>query len=155
VVLNPGYRHTKSVVPARSLRFNAAHDALNLNDSEQAFKDEPRFKSATADYSDRGDFGDYGVYTPLAQSSGFSDMETTRRIYTAMRADASLSKNAQNVEADTVHGRVTLRGHVNATGGKRTIGKISSGMARPENVSNLLEVRPLQAPNRPQFGVSQ
>jgi hypothetical protein len=231
VVLNPGYRHTKSVIPARALRFNAAHDSLNLDDSEQAFKDEPRFKSAATDYGDRGDFGDYGVsgasgtygtfgaygeygdygnygdygdfgdtgdygpygkfgaygnrgakedfqqetytnrivaanggvdtkqnvqegsakaHTPLAQGPGFADMETTRRIYAAMRADASLSKNAQNVEVGTVDGRVTLRGHVNTEGGKQTIGKIASWVARPENVSNLLEVRPLPVSNQPE-----
>jgi osmotically-inducible protein OsmY len=47
------------------------------------------------------------------------------------------------VEVGTLDGRVTLRGHVNTDEGKRVIGEIAAKAVRPENVSNLLEVRPV------------
>jgi osmotically-inducible protein OsmY len=52
------------------------------------------------------------------------------------------------VEVGTLNGRVTLRGHVNTEEGKRVIGGIAAMTAQPENVSNLLEVRPAQANKR-------
>jgi uncharacterized protein YrrD len=164
IVLAPGFLKTKSVIPATALRFNAAHDALYLDVSTQAFKNEPRFKWI---YGDEGDFqqetysdtkvavnegvntrqnvreGTANTYTPLAQGSSFADVDITYRIYAAMRADASLSQNAENVEVGTLDGRVTLRGHVNTDEGKRVIGEIAAKAVRPENVSNLLEVRPV------------
>ena len=164
IVLAPGFLKTKSVIPARELRFNAAHDALYLDVSTQAFKNEPRFKWI---YGDKGDFqeetfsdtkvaanegvntrqnvreGTANTYTPLAQGTSFADVDITYRIYVAMRADASLSQNAENVEVGTLDGRVTLRGHVNTDEGKRVIGEIAAKTVRPENVSNLLEVRPV------------
>ena len=83
------------------------------------------------------------TYTPLAQGASFADVDITHRIYSAMRADAGLSRNAQNVEVGTLDGRITLRGHVNTETGKRAIGSIAAQVGLPENVSNLLEVRPL------------
>ena len=163
IVLAPGFLKTKSVIPATALRFNAAHDALYLDVSTQAFKNEPRFKWI---YGDEGDFqqetysdtkaANEGVntrqnvrertartYTPLAQGTRFTDVEITYRIHVEMRADTSLSRNAENVEVGTLDGRVTLRGHVNTDEGKRVIGEIAAKVAQAENVSNLLEVRPL------------
>ena len=164
IVLAPGFLKTKSVIPARELRFNAAHDALYLDVSTQAFKNEPRFKWI---YGDSGDFqeetysdtkvaanegvntrqnvreGTANTYTPLAQGTSFADVDITYRIHVAMRADTSLSQNAENVEVGTLDGRVTLRGHVNTDEGKRVIGEIAAKAVRPENVSNLLEVRPV------------
>ena len=87
--------------------------------------------------------GSANTYTPLAQGTSFRDVDKTHRIYTAMQADARLSQNAQNVEVGTLNGRVTLRGHVNTEAGKRAIGEIAAKAGLPENVSNLLEVRPL------------
>ena len=164
VVLVPGFLKTRSVIPATELRFNAAHDALYLDISTQAFKNEPRFKWI---YGDSGKFqeetysntkvaanegvntrqnvqeGTAKTYAPLAQGSSFADVEMTYRIHVAMRADTSLSQNAEKVEVGTLDGRVTLRGHVNTDEGKRVIGEIAAEAARPENVSNLLEVRPV------------
>ena len=60
-----------------------------------------------------------------------------------MQSDTNLSQNAQNVEVGTLNGRITLRGHVNTAEGKRIIGFIAGQTGRPENVSNLLEIRPL------------
>lgn len=166
IVLAHGFRQTKSVIPASALRFNAAHDALVLDVSTRAFKNEPRFKWT---YGDQGDFqqetysntrvaandgvntrqnvrdGAATTYTPLAQGASFADVDTTYRIYTAMRADPSLSQNAQDVEVGTLNGRITLRGHVNTEKGKSGIGAIAGRAGRSENVSNLLEVRPVPA----------
>jgi len=71
-----------------------------------------------------------------------ADRDITSRIYAAIRADASLSQNAQNVEVGTLNRRITLRGHVNTEEGKRAIGNIAASIGAPEDVSNLLEVRP-------------
>ena len=87
--------------------------------------------------------GTVNTYTPLAQGASFRDVDKTHRIYTAMQADASLSQNAQNIEVGTLNGRTTLRGHVDTEEGKRIIGEIAAEAGRPENISNLLEVRPL------------
>ena len=166
IVEAPGVNETrKSVIPARALRFNAAHDALCLDVSKLAFKNEPRFKWTF--YSSSGEFkqetysntkvaandgvntrqnaqeGTVNTYTPLAQGASFKDVDKTHRIYAAMRADAGLSQNAQNVEVGTLNGRTTLRGHVNTEEGKRAIGEIAATAGQPENVSNLLEVRSL------------
>ena len=181
IVVSPGNTYTWSVIQARALRFNAAHDALCLDISTQAFQNEPRFKLkvccdpfalATRDDKDEGQFkqetysntkvaandgvntrqnvreGTANTYTPLAQGASFRDVDKTHRIYAAMRADASLSQNAQNVEVGTLNGRTTLRGHVNTEEGKRIVGEIAAKAGLPENVSNLLEVRPVPVTNR-------
>lgn len=172
IVMSPEL--TWSVIPATALRFTAAHDALCLDVSTQAFQNEPRFKFKwmcdpfapynPADvsrfeqetYANTKVAANDGVntrqnvregtaltYTPLAQGASFADVDITHRIYSAMRADAGLSRNAQNVEVGTLDGRITLRGHVNTETGKRAIGSIAAQVGLPENVSNLLEVRPL------------
>ena len=186
IVKAPGFSHTKSVIPAFMLRFNAKHDALCIDLSKQAFKNEPRFKwtfgsgspfhwayrDTPAFYGNRNDFfrletysntkvatndsvntrqnvqeGTANTYIPLVQGTSFSDVDITRKIYSAMQADTSLSQNAKNVEVGTRNGRITLRGHVNSEAGKRVIGKIAATAGSPENVSNLLEVRPTLATN--------
>jgi hypothetical protein len=135
-----------------------------LDVSTQAFHNEPRFKWTDGTngnfqqetYSNTKVAANDGVntrqkvregtaktYAPLAQGNSFDDVSITFRIYAAMRADASLSENAQNVEVGALNGRVTLRGHVNTEAGKLAIGKIAATVGRPENVSNLLEVRAL------------
>ena len=168
IVMAPGFLRTKSVIPARALRFNAAHDAPLLDDTAQAFKNEPRFKWT---YRDDGSFqqeayanakvtandgvntkqnfreGTANGYTPLAQGASFRDVDKTYRIYAAMRANADLSQNAQNVEVGTLDGRTTLRGHVNTAEGKSIIGEIAAKAGQSENVSNLLEVRPVPVAN--------
>ena len=52
-----------------------------------------------------------------------------------------MSINAQNVKIITKDGRVTLRGPVNTSEEKRLIGEIANGIAHPENVDNLLDVK--------------
>ena len=163
IVQGPGVFQTMTVIQPQALKFNAARDGLLLDVSKQAFKDEPRFKST---FARKGEFqqesfvnrtvaANDGVntkqnvrddiastYTPLAQGTTFRDVDKTYRIYAAMREDASLSKTAQNVEVGTLNDRTTLRGNVNTAEEKRIIGEIAASVGLPENVSNLLEVRP-------------
>ena len=164
ILTMPGVRQTKSAIPASALQFNAAHDALLLDVSAKEFKNEPRFRWT---YGNLGDFqqetyantkvaandgvntkqnvkeGTAASYTPLVQGTSYADVDITHQIYSLMRADTNLSQNAQNVEVGTLDGRVTLRGHVNTPNGKREIGSAAATVAHPENVSNLLEVRPI------------
>jgi len=164
IVLAPRLSLARNIIPARALRFNAAHNALCLDVSTQAFQNEPRFRYLNGEpgdykqekYSNTGVAANEGVntrqnvqegtvstYTPLAQGASFRDVDKTYRIYAAIRADASLSQNAQHIEVGTLNGRTTLRGHVNTEEGKRVLGEIAANAGRPENVSNLIEVRPL------------
>ncbi len=164
IVEAPGMAQTKCVIPATALKFNSAHDGLYYDVTRAAFLSEPRFQMVNAT---TGDFqqetynnakvaandgvntrqnvndGVASTYTPLAQGSSYGDVELTYRIYAAMRADTTLSKSAQDVEVGTLNRRVTLRGHVHSEEGKRAIGIIAGTAGRPENVSNLIEVRPL------------
>ncbi len=172
IVTAPGVAQTKRVIPARALRFGDTHDALFFDVASHAFNNEPRFQWTAPDmkssehqeiysnyqqetYANSKVAANHGVntrqnvqagsattYSPLAQGSSFADVDKTRRIYAAMRAETTLSPNAQNVEVGTLNGRITLRGHVNTEEGKRAIGRIAATAGRPENVSNLLEVRP-------------
>jgi hypothetical protein len=175
IVLNSGFLQTKSVIPATLLRFNDAHNALYLDVSRKALKIEPRFNWAYGGndgYGGDGYFqqetytnkkvetskgvntrqnfreGTTNTYTPLAQGASFEDVYLTYRIYKSMNENTTLSQNAQNVEVGTVDGRVTLRGHVNTEEAKRIIGEIAAMHGSPENVSNLLEVRPVPATDR-------
>lgn len=163
IVQSSGFYLTKSVIPARALRFNETHDVLQLNISKLAFRNEPRFKYLTGGsgsfiqetYSNTKVEANDGVntrqnvkeglaknYVALAQGDSFDDADLTRQIYAAIKADPKLSANAQNVEVGTLNGRITLRGHVNTEDDKYYIGEIASDAGHPENVSNLLEVRP-------------
>jgi sporulation protein YlmC with PRC-barrel domain len=169
IVMAPGYANNKSVIQPRALRYNATRDGLLLDVTKQAFNDEPRFRWTldgkggfqqetyvnTAVAANDGvntkqnvQSGAAGHYTPLAQGTDFRDVDKTYRIYAAMRAEPSLSETAQNVEVGTLNGQTTLRGHVNNEAGKRTIGEIAAAAGRPENVSNLLEVRPPAGTNK-------
>ncbi|MCX6904810.1 MAG: PRC-barrel domain-containing protein [Verrucomicrobia bacterium] len=164
IVLAPRLSLARNIIPARALRFNAAHDALCLDVSTQAFHNEPRFRYVNGEpgdykqekYSNTKVAANEGVntrqnvqegtvstYTPLAQGASFRDVDKTYRIYAAIRADASLSQNAQNVEVGTLNGRTTLRGHVNTEEGKRAIGQIAANAGRPERACGWRTVLPV------------
>jgi sporulation protein YlmC with PRC-barrel domain len=164
IVVAPGQIERRSVIPSTALRFAPTHDELVLDVSWEAFTSEPRFKwnydakgeykpethintmlAASAGANTRQNVREGGANThpPLAQGDSHADMDGTARIHAAMRADASLSQNAQCVEVCTLNGRVTLRGHVTSEDGKCLIGEIAATALHPENVNNLLEVRPL------------
>ena len=88
--------------------------------------------------------GKVGSADAMEQGLNFRDREKTRIIMQAIQADPTLSANAKNVEVVTLNAQTTLRGHVNRIEGKQRIGEIAAKAGRPENVSNLLEVRPLR-----------
>ncbi|MEI6032966.1 MAG: PRC-barrel domain-containing protein [Verrucomicrobiae bacterium] len=152
----------RSVIQARALRFTPSKNALILDDSAVELAGEPHFKwlhgSRTAfqqeSYVNRKVEADAGLHSrqnvqdgivktarPMEQGKNFRDEQKTRRILQAIQADPTLSANAKNVEVATLNAQTTLRGHVNSAEGKRKIGKIAAKAGRPENVSNLLEVR--------------
>lgn len=164
IVQSVEFPHLRRVIPAQALRLNDAQDALYLDIKAAEFLTEPGFEWTNevegqyrqGTYSNDKIAADRGVntrqnvtdgrasaYSPLAQGPAFDDVDCTGRIYGAMRMSSGLSNNAQGVEAGTLDGRVTLRGRVNTEAEKCVIEEIAASIVRPENVSNLLEVRPL------------
>ena len=163
VVLTNDADSPRSVIQSRALRFNPSKNALILDNSAAELAGQPHFKwlhgSQTAfeqeSYVNRKVEADVGLHsrqnaqegivksaTPMEQGQNFRDEQKTGRILQAIQADPRLSANAKNVEVVTLNAQTTLRGHVNSAEGKRKIGEIAAKAGRPENVSNLLEVRP-------------
>ncbi len=151
------------VVQARALHYNAARSALILDDNFKQLAGEPHFKWLNNNtfqeesYVNREVQADNGLHSKqnaqegivrsadaMEQGLNFRDREKTRIIMQAIQADPTLSANAKNVEVVTYHAQTTLRGHVNTIAGKTRVGEIAAKAGRPENVSNLLEVRPLR-----------
>jgi len=163
-VVMTGTTGSRSIIQARSLRYNAGKDAIVLDSTHAEIAGEPKFKwlnnSKTSfqqqSYVNREVEADDGLHsrqnarsgmirkaTPMEEGENFRDEQKTARIKQAIQADPSLSANAKNIEVVTFQAQTTLRGHVNTAEGKTRIGAIAAGAGRPENVSNLLEVRPL------------
>ena len=163
VVVNEGKVTPRSVIQPRALRFNVANNGLILDESKAEFAGEPHFKwldgGSTAfqqeSYVNREVAADHGVHSRQNRRSGlinsailmeqgksFRDEQKTARINQAIQADPTLSATAKEIEVVTLNAQTTLRGHVNTPEGKRRIGDIAAKAGRPENVSNLLEVRP-------------
>ena len=163
VVVTGAMASARSVVQPRALRFNAAKDALILDDTKSDVAGEPQFRwlnrSRTSyqeeQYVNRDVEADKGLHskqnaqagkvrnaTPMEQGESFRDEQKTARIKQAIQADPNLSANAKNVEVVTHNAQTTLRGHVRSAEDKRRIGEIATKAGRAENVSNLLEVRP-------------
>ncbi|MFN0076011.1 MAG: PRC-barrel domain-containing protein [Prosthecobacter sp.] len=151
------------VIQPRALRYTPAHTSLVLDNTRAELKGEPSFKWSDASrrsfqqeaYVNREVQADKGLHSkqsaqegivsnaiPMAQGLNFRDEQKTSRIKQAIQADPSLSGHAKGVEVVTVNAQTTLRGHVNTIEGKRKIGEIAKQAGRPENVSNLIEVRP-------------
>lgn len=152
------------IIQARALRYNTAHNGLVLDDSLAKLDGEPHFKWTDSrhesfqeeSYVNRDVQADRGLHskqnaqqglvrnaTAMPQGLNFRDEQKTNLIKQGIQSDSSLSANARNVEVVTKNGQTTLRGHVNTIAGKQRIGEIAADAGRPENVSNLLEVRPL------------
>ena len=163
VVVTNDPQSPRSVIQSRALRFNPSRNALILDNSAVELAGQPHFKwvhgNQTAfqqeSYVNRKVGADDGLHsrqnaqegivktaTPMKQGQNFRDEQKTSRILQAIQADPALSANAKNVEVVTLNAQTTLRGHVNTAEGKRKIGEIAAKAGRPENVSNLLEVRP-------------
>lgn len=163
VAVNESNATPRSIIQARALRFNAANNGLVLDDSQAEFAREPRFKwiggGTTAfqeeSYVNREIDADHGVHSRQNRRSGlvnsailmkqgesFRDEQKTARINESIQADPTLSATAKEIEVATLNGQTTLRGNVNTVEGKQRIGEIAAKAGKPENVSNLLEVRP-------------
>ncbi len=156
-------KNNSSVVQPRALRFNPSFKSLILDSTAVEFAGEPKFKwigSGTNSFqqeayvnrevqADKGRHSQQNAQagrvrnaTAMEEGESFRDEQKTLRIQQAIQADPSLSANAKNIEVVTLNAQTTLRGHVNSIEGKRKIGEIAKKLGRPENVSNLLEVRP-------------
>lgn len=169
VVVTNAKESPRSVIQARALRFNSNKNGLVLDDSPVEIAGEPHFKWLNGNrtsfqqetYVNREVKADHGLHSrqnaqegmvgeanSMKKGQNFRDQQKTARINRAIQADPSLSVNAKNVEVATLNGQTTLRGHVNSAEGKQKIGQIAIDSGLDENVSNLLEVRPLQFPSR-------
>lgn len=142
VVLAPGNFKTKSVIPATALSFNAARDALLLDDSRMEYADEPRYVFTEAAYGQDAYAKEepyQGPHTSVALEQGrsYGDVDTTVRINQQIRR---AKINGRHVQVGTINGRVTLRGWVNATTDKQRIGEIAQAFARVELIDNQITV---------------
>lgn len=149
-------------IQPRALRYTTARTGLVLDNTRAELKGEPSFKWTNARheafqqeaYVNREVQADKGLHSkqsaqegivrnaiPMVQGQNFRDEQKTNLIKQRIQADPSLSTHAKNVEVVTLNAQTTLRGHVNTIEGKFKIGEIAKKAGRPENVSNLLEVR--------------
>ncbi|MFZ4766250.1 MAG: PRC-barrel domain-containing protein [Roseimicrobium sp.] len=156
----------RSIIQARSLKYSAGKSALVLDSSHAEIAGEPRFNWLNSgktsfeqqSYVNREVEADKGLHSQQNEQSGmvsnaksmeqgenFRDEQKNARINQAIQADPKLSANAKDIEVVTHNAQTTLRGHVNTAEDKARIGAIAAAAGRPENVSNLLEVRPLTA----------
>jgi sporulation protein YlmC with PRC-barrel domain len=151
------------VIQSRALKYNARHTALVVDDNYKQLAGEPSFKWLSngsfqeESYVNREVQADGGLHskqnvqegkvhnaTAMQQGPDFRDQQKTARINQSIQADPSLSSNAKHIEVVTLHAQTTLRGHVNTAEGKIRVGEIAAKLGRPEDVSNLLEIRPLR-----------
>jgi len=142
IVLAPGNFQTKSVVPAMALSFNAARDALLLDDTKQEYADEPRYLYTEAAYGNKATSQEEAYKGPrttvaLEQGDSYLDIDRTLLIQQNIR----LAKiYARNVQVGTMDGRVTLRGWVRSVADQQRIGEIAIAASRLEVVDNQLTV---------------
>jgi len=135
------------VLQPRSLSWNAAKDGLILNESYVGAEDSPRFKWLDANrtafrqetYQNRAI--EKGAVQSLRQGKDYRDRDKTARILATIQADPSLSKGLRNLEVATYHAQTTLRGYADSVAIKQKAGDVAAKAGRPENVSNLIEVK--------------
>ena len=156
----------RRIIQPRALKFNAAKTTLILDNNYVEMDGEPHFKWTDGrrsnfhqeSYVNREVKADRGLHsrqnfseglvpaaTVMEHGKNFRDVQKTAKILGAIQSDPKLSANAKNIEVVTLNAQTTLRGHVNSPEGKRRIGEIAKKAGRPENVSNLIEVRPISA----------
>ncbi|MCX6953812.1 MAG: BON domain-containing protein [Verrucomicrobia bacterium] len=146
VIVAPNTFQTKRIVPALSLRFNAAGNALLLDDTVAEFADEPHYAYTEAANGQerlykRESYRGPHTQLPLEQGTSYRDLELTASITREIRA-AGLSR--PEVEVGTNDGRVTLRGWVDTETDKSRIAEIAVAASRLELVDNQITVgRPL------------
>ncbi len=142
IVLAPGNFQTKSVVPAMSLDFNPARDALLLDDTKQEYADEPRYFYTEAAYgnaatSQEEAYKGKRTTVALEQGDSYRDIDRTLLIQQNIR----LAKIYQrNIQVGTMDGRVTLRGWVRSNDDRQRIGQLAIEASRLELVDNQITV---------------
>ncbi|HBJ86173.1 MAG: BON domain-containing protein [Prosthecobacter sp.] len=152
----------KAILQPQALRFNPSFRSLILDSTAVEFAGVPEFKWLGSGGSfqqeayvnrevqaNKGRNSQQSVQegrvrsaTAMEEGESFRDEQKTQRILQAIQADPALSAHAKGVEVVTLHAQTTLRGQVNTIEGKYRIGEIAKKLGRPENVSNLIEVRP-------------
>jgi len=75
------------------------------------------------------------------QSQTKEDLDLVQKIRQAILANKALSTNAHNCKVITRDGTVTLRGPVNSTKEKSTVGDIATKVAGAGKVTNVLTVK--------------
>lgn len=83
---------------------------------------------------------DDATVTPEEQGGEAGDREITAAVRRAIVEDDSLSLNAHNVKIITREGTVTLRGPVESTTERTTIGQLAEKTAGVKRVDNQLEI---------------
>jgi hyperosmotically inducible periplasmic protein len=83
---------------------------------------------------------DAATVTPEEQGGEPGDREITAAVRRAIVKDDSLSLNAHNVKIITRDGTVTLRGPVESTAERTTIGQLAEKTAGVKRVDNQLEI---------------
>jgi sporulation protein YlmC with PRC-barrel domain len=146
IILAPGNFQTKRVVPAMALDFNAARDALLLDDTVEEFDNEPRYvytEGAFGNEATSNEEAYKGPRTAVALEQGDANFDEDRTLL--IRQNIRLGKIYQrNVQVGTINGRVTLRGWVRNADDRRRIGEIAIAASRLELVDNQLTVgRPI------------
>jgi osmotically-inducible protein OsmY len=117
-----------------------------LNGSRTSYKEEPYVNRDVLN-GNNNRLGENGqkrtnrTGAPMEQGQSFRDQQKTSVIKRAIQADASLSASARDVQIVTLNAQTTLRGRVSRSGDKQRLGEIAASAGRPENVSNLVEVR--------------
>jgi sporulation protein YlmC with PRC-barrel domain len=143
IVLSPDAHATKSVIPPTALSFNAARDALLLDNTKKEFEDEPRIiYFASPDGSQQQIVQQEAYKGPrttvaLEQGSSYRDVDRTVLINKNIRA---AKINDRNVQVGTLNGRVTVRGWVVSNDDKRRINEIAIAASQLELVDNQLTV---------------
>ncbi|MGH8526362.1 MAG: BON domain-containing protein [Gammaproteobacteria bacterium] len=95
----------------------------------------PNAENTGVNVRDRGDL----TVTPEEQGGEAADLDITAAIRRAIVKDDSLSLNAHNVKIITRDGVVTLRGPVESTAERTTIGQLAEKTAGVKRVDNQLE----------------
>lgn len=135
----------RRVIQARALRYNGNFTKLILDDTPAELADEPHFRWLNASGTQ------YQEETFVNRDSGpgsreqglnYRDRQKTSLIHQAIQRERGLRSDSRNVRVTTLNAQTTLSGQVSSISVKQRMGAIAASAGRPENVSNLLTVRP-------------
>ncbi len=142
VVVSSDSMGTRSVIPARSLRFNAARDRLLFDDSSMPFADQPHLVFTPAAFgnpahSEEESYRGPRTDVPLEQGTARRDRDRTAQIRKNLRA-AKIA--GLEFEVGTLNSRTTLRGRAGSEADKERAGAIAIAASRLELVDNQITV---------------